>query len=66
MKLDDDTLVTLEYLERIDDAPLTATHQRSVTLLQYLLAAGYVENSGPGRMRIADAGRRALAEHRAH
>jgi hypothetical protein len=66
MKLDDDTRITLERLEHVDDAPLTVTHRSSASLLRYLMAAGYVENSGPGRMRIADAGRRALAEHRAH
>ncbi|WNA15420.1 putative transcriptional regulator [Streptomyces phage Samy] len=66
MKLDDDTRNTLEGLEHVEDAPLTATHGRSASLLQYLMAAGYVENSGPGRMRISDVGRRALADHRGH
>ncbi|WDM16678.1 hypothetical protein J3S85_37555 [Streptomyces lavenduligriseus] len=63
--LDDDTLITLERLEQVDDAELSRVHKRSATLLTYLMAAGYVENSGPGRMRISEAGRRALREHRA-
>ncbi|CAL9377985.1 hypothetical protein SUDANB43_00995 [Streptomyces sp. enrichment culture] len=63
MRLDDDTLATLEYLEGVEDAELSKVHQKSVTLLRYLMAAGYVENSGPGRMRISDAGRRALRGH---
>jgi hypothetical protein len=64
-RLDDDTRITLEYLDRVADAELSKTHGRSATLLTYLMAAGYVENAGPGRMRISKAGRRALREHRA-
>ncbi|MYR43127.1 hypothetical protein [Streptomyces sp. SID5910] len=66
MKLDDDVLITLERLEHVDDAPLVATYQRSLPALVYLVAARYVEDAGPGRMRITDAGRQALADHRAH
>jgi hypothetical protein len=64
VKLDQDTYTTLEYLEGVDDAPFTAVHKRSASLLQYLAAAGYVEGSGPGRMRITRLGREALREHR--
>ncbi|MFI7017901.1 hypothetical protein [Streptomyces sp. NPDC050164] len=64
MTLDDDTLATLEFLEHVDDAELFRVHRRSASLLRYLMAAGYVENSGPGRMRITDVGRLALREHR--
>ncbi|MFD5160986.1 hypothetical protein ACFWMJ_23405 [Streptomyces hawaiiensis] len=66
MTLDDDTRTTLETLEHVEDAELYRTHRRSASLLAYLMAAGYVENSGPGRMRLTDVGRRALREHRDH
>lgn len=64
MKLDDDTYVTLEGLEGGEKAPFSRVHRRSVTLLQYLMAAGYIENAGPGTMRISRLGLRALEEHR--
>lgn len=64
MTLDDDTCVTLEYLEGVEDAEFTKVHNRSATLLEYLMAAGYVEGSGPGRMRITDSGRQALKDSR--
>jgi hypothetical protein len=66
MPLDNDTLITLERLEHVEDACPTRVHRRSASLLEYLSAAGYVEVFGPpgdGRMRITDAGRRALQEH---
>ncbi|TLS44961.1 hypothetical protein FE633_17625 [Streptomyces montanus] len=64
MTLDHDTYTTLEYLEGVDDAELVKVHKRSASLLRYLMAAGYVENAGPGRMKIAKLGREALKEHR--
>jgi DNA-binding PadR family transcriptional regulator len=64
VKLDEDTYTTLKHLEGVDDAPFTAAQNRSASLLQYLAAAGYVESSGPGRIRITRLGREALREHR--
>lgn len=64
MKLDDDTFETLERLEDGEEAPFTRVPRRSHALLQYVMAAGYVENAGPGTMRISRLGRQALAEHR--
>ncbi|MFG3014375.1 hypothetical protein ACGFZB_28935 [Streptomyces cinerochromogenes] len=66
-KLDDDTLITLERLEHVQDESPTRVHRRSASLLTYLVAAGYVEAFGPageGRIRITETGRRALEEHR--
>jgi hypothetical protein len=64
VKLDEDTYATLEYLEGVEDAEFSKTRNRSASLLQYLMATGYVENSGPGRMKITELGREALREHR--
>lgn len=65
--LDEDTLTTLERLEHVDDEDPTRVAHRSVDHLTYLVAAGYVESFGSAgdvRIRITDAGRRALEEHR--
>lgn len=64
MTLDNDTLEALERLEGVGSAPFTQVPRRSVSLLRYIMAAGYVENAGPGTMRITNLGLEALKEHR--